>query len=201
MLVRELMTSPATCLRAGSRLETAVQLLSAQHISALPVVDVNHHVVGIVSEADVLGEGIAVDPRSQITPPHDAEQPWHRLVDDVMTPGPVTVQENGDVGHVATVLADTGWKSLPVVRGQRLVGMISRSDILRVLGTPDVEIEREIRDEFEEIGRDAWHVSVAEGVVVVRGPRTPYQARLAKAVAETVTGVRRVVVVDFDGPP
>ena len=194
MLVRELMTSPATSLRAGSRLEAAVQVLAAQHISAVPIVDAHDRVVGIVSEADILRERIAPDPRASLRPVDQPDEPWHRLVDDVMTPDPVTVQENSDAGRVADLLADTGWKSLPVVNGLRLVGVVSRSDLLHALATPDIEIEERIADEFAQIGREEWRVEVAEGVVTLRGPLPGREARLATAMAETAPGVRRVVV-------
>ena len=194
MLVHELMTSPATSLRAGSRLEAAVQVLAAGHISAVPVVDAQDHVVGIVSEADVLRERLAPDPRAHLRPVAEADQPWHDLVDDVMTPDPVTVQENGDVGQVAEILADTGWKSLPVVRAGRLVGVISRSDVIRALSTPDAEIRRRVGDDFAQIGWESWEVEVHEGTVIVRGAAPGREARLAKAIAETAPGVRRVVV-------
>jgi CBS domain-containing protein len=195
MLVRELMTSPATSLRSGARLETAVQVLGAQHISAVPIVDANNHVVGIISEADILGERITPDPRAHLRPLPAPEEPWHRLVDDVMTPDPVTVQENGDVEQVAALLADTGWKSMPVVRGLQLVGMISRSDVLRALTTPDVQIQERVIDDLAEIGRDEWRVEVNEGVVTVHGPQPGRETRLATAIAETAPGVRRVVVL------
>lgn len=194
MLVRELMTSPATSLRAGTRLEAAVQVLAAQHISAVPIVDAANHVVGIVSEADILGERIAPDPRAHLRAVEEPSDEWHRLVDDVMTPDPVTVQENGDVARVAELLADTGWKSLPVVRGLQLVGVISRSDVLRVLTTPDIEIQERVTDELAQIGRDEWRVEVTDGVVTVRGPLPGRETRLATAVAETAPGVRRVWV-------
>jgi CBS-domain-containing membrane protein len=200
MLVRELMTSPPTSLRAGSRLEAAVQLLAGQHISAVPVVDPYGHVVGIISEADILRERIAPDPRAHLRPVEEPAEAWHRLVDDVMTPDPVTVQETSDVGHVADVLADTGWKSLPVVNGRRLVGVISRSDLLRALTTPDLAIEERVSDEFAQIGREEWHVEVAEGVVTLRGPMPGRETRLATAIAETAPGVRRVVVVEQPAP-
>lgn len=194
MLVQELMTSPATSLRAGSSLEAAVQVLAAQHISAVPIVDSQQHVVGIVSEADILRERIAPDPRAHLRPAEEATQPWHRLVDDVMTPDPVTVQEHADVGRVAELLADTGWKCLPVVRGLQLVGVISRSDLLQALTTPDIVIQERIADDFDRIGREEWHVEVSQGVVTLRGPLPGRETRLATAMAETAPGVRRVVV-------
>lgn len=198
MLVHELMTSPVRSLRAGSRLEAAVQVLAAHHISAVPIVDASGHVVGIISEADILKEQVPPDPRAHLRPVDEPTEPWHPRVDDAMTPDPVTVQENGDVGRVAELFAETGWKSLPVVRERRLVGVISRSDVIRALATPDVEIQRRITDEFVQIGRDEWHVDVAEGVVTLRGPEPGREARLAKAMAETAPGVRRVVVEQLD---
>lgn len=194
MLVHELMTSPATSLRAGSRLETALQVLAAQHISAIPIVDAHDNVVGIVSEADVLAEQIARDPRASLRPVEEPTEPWHRLVDDVMTPDPVTVQENSDVGHVAELLADTGWKSVPVVRGLTLVGILSRSDVIRVLTTPDIDIEERLADDFAQIGHEGWRVQVREGVVTVRGPQPGRESRMAAAMADTAAGVRRVVI-------
>jgi CBS-domain-containing membrane protein len=55
MLVREIMTVPAHSLPEGSSMEVAIQLLARAHVSALPVVDPDHRVVGIVSEADIRG--------------------------------------------------------------------------------------------------------------------------------------------------
>nr|WP_255523835.1 CBS domain-containing protein [Terrabacter sp. MAHUQ-38] len=200
VLVRELMTSPATSLRAGSRLEAAVQLLAGRHISAVPIVDPQDHVVGILSEADILRERITPDPRAHLRLVEEPAEPWHRLVDDVMTPDPVTVQETSDAGHVADLLADTGWKSLPVVNGRRLVGVISRSDLLRALTTPDVAIEERVVDDLARIGHEEWHVEVIEGVVTLRGPRPGRETRLAAAIAQTAPGVRRVVVVEQPAP-
>jgi CBS domain-containing protein len=150
--------------------------------------------VGILSEADVLSERIVPDPRAHLQPLQEAAPQWHRLVDDVMTPDPVTVQEKDDVRWVAELLADKGWKSLPVLCGRRLVGVISRSDIVRVLGTPDAEIARRITEDFTHMGRIEWQVEASHGVVVVRGTSPGREARIAKAIAETAPGVRRVTV-------
>ncbi len=81
-----------------------------------------------------------------------------------------------------------------MVRGLQLVGIISRSDVLRALTTPDIEIEERVVDDLAQIGREEWTVSVTEGVVTVRGPLPGRETRLAKAIAETAPGVRRVVI-------
>ncbi|HEV7196539.1 MAG TPA: CBS domain-containing protein [Pedococcus sp.] len=199
MLVRELMTSPATSLRAGSRLESAVQVLAAQHISSVPIVDAYGHVVGIVSEADVLGEGLPEDPRTHLRPTQQPTAPWHRLVDDVMTLDPVTVGAHTDAARAAELMADMGWKSLPVVRDRQLVGVISRSDVMRVLATPDAQVQQSIVYEFAQIGRDDWTVEVVDGVVTLRDVAPGRETRLARAIAETLPGVRRVLVEEQAG--
>lgn len=194
MLVRDLMSSPATSLRGGSRLDAAVQVLAAQRISAVPIVDAYDHVVGIVSEADVLREGLPSDGRAHLRPVQEAAAPWHQLVDDVMTVDPVTVEPSTDAARAAELMADMGWKSLPVVHERKLVGMISRSDLMRALATPDGEIRRRILDEFVEIGRDEWQADVTNGVVTLHGVEDGRETRIARAIAGTVPGVRWVVV-------
>jgi CBS domain-containing protein len=194
MLVRELMTSPATSLLAGARLEAAVQVLAAQRITAVPIVDAYGHVVGIISDADVLREGLPQDPRAHLRPIEEPTAAWHQLVDEVMTVDPVTVGADSDAARAAELMADMGWKSLPVVRDRQLVGVISRSDLMRALATPDVELQERIAYEFMQIGREEWTPRVTRGVVTLRGVASGREARLARAIAETLPGVRRVLV-------
>jgi CBS domain-containing protein len=207
MLVHELMTSPATCLRAGTPLDAAVRVLAAGHFSAVPIVDHDNNVVGIVSEADILRQHVAPDPKPDPRPVTTSGESTRPLVDDVMTRDPAIARENGDVHGVAEIFAQTGWKSLPVVRGRRLVGVISRSDVVRALATPDAEMQRRIADDFAQIGREAWQVEVFNGVATVSGAAPGREARLAKAIAETAPGVRLVVVKEppeeptRDSPP
>ena len=189
MLVRDLMTSPATSLPTGTRLDMAMTVLATQHITAVPIVDAHHHVVGIVTEADVLKDSL---PSTDSLVPHVRSQ--DRRVDDVMTPDPVTVQESADVDHVTRVFATTAWKSLPVVRGRRLIGVISRSDVVRALATPDTEIVKQVKGDFARIGHEEWDVLVVAGAVTVRGPAQANDIRLATAIAQTIPGVRGVVV-------
>jgi CBS domain-containing protein len=194
MLVREIMTVPAHSLPLGSSMEVGIQLLARAPVSALPGVDAAHRVVGIVSEADVLRVHLAPDPRAHLRPVPGPEEPWPTTLDEVMTPDPVTVLESADVADVGQLLADTGWKSVPVTHDGRLVGMVSRSDILRLLTTSDTSIRRRLTREFAELGLARWAVSVAEGQVTVSGTRGRREAELAEGMASAVPGVRRVVV-------
>lgn len=196
VLVRELMATDPARVQAASPLMEAVRVLAERGVSAVPVVDDDDRVVGILSEADVLRLQITEDPRAHLAgipePP-----PWPRTVEAVMTPEPVCALVGSDVATVALTMADTGWKSLPVVDEQdRLVGMVSRSEVIRALSTSDAEIRRRLVHDFERLGRHEWSVQVRDGVVSVHGAASAREASLARAVAATAPGVRRVEVED-----
>lgn len=200
MLVRELMATDPARVQATSPLMAAVRVLADRGVSALPVVDDEGRVVGILSEADVLRLQITEDPRAHLAGIPDPP-PWPRTVETVMTPEPVCALVGSDVSTVAMMMADTGWKSLPVVDDHdRLVGMVSRSEVIRALSTSDTEIRRRLVHEFEQLGRREWTVRVQDGVVSVLGAASARDAALARAVAATAPGVRRVEVGDMASP-
>lgn len=194
MFVRDLMTSPATSLPTGTRLDVAITVLATQHITAVPIVDARHHVVGIVTEADVLKDSLPSQGSLVLPPEVQHVRAEDRPVDEVMSPDPVTVQETADVNQVIRVFATTAWKSLPVVRGRRLIGVISRSDVVRALATPDAEIVGRVNADFARIGHEEWDVLVVAGVVTVRGPQQANDIRLATAIVQTIPGVRGLVI-------
>jgi CBS domain-containing protein len=196
MLVRELCTRDVAAVLDDAALDAAIRLLADRGVSALPVVDRAGRVVGIISEADVLRLQLAADPRAHLQPtaPGGTAR-WPDTVREVMTPEPVTAHEGTDVADVARLMADTGWKSVPVVDDRGLlVGMVSRSDVIRVLATSDEEIAHRVRRLLTETGRTEVVVDVARGVVTVAGARTPREERLVDALVSTCRGVRGVVV-------
>ena len=190
MLVADVMTSPAVSLRRGTPLDDAIQLLGAAGISALPVVDGELRVVGIVSEADILREPLPRDPRAHLRPSESTPR-RDRTVDDVMTVDAVCVTAHADCSDVALALADTGWKSMPVVADGRLVGMVSRSDILRSLAVPDAVITQAVLGAFAAAGHPEWAAVVSSGHVTVDPPAADL-VEAALATASTVPGVRSV---------
>ncbi|WP_137121760.1 CBS domain-containing protein [Segeticoccus rhizosphaerae] len=194
MLVREVMTQPALSLPVGATIDEAMRLLVSARISCLPVVDERDRVVGVVSESDVLRDPLEPDPRaharSSVPPP-----PRHHQVESVMTRGPFTTHERADVADVAAVFAERGWKSIPVVHDDRLVGVISRSDVVRALSRCDEEIQADVRLRLASDGLPGWRVRVCDAEVTVSGVRSRRDASLAEAVAASVRGVRRVVVL------
>ena len=205
MLVRELVTRDVAHVREASALDSAIRVLAEQRVSALPVVDVTGRVVGILSEADVLRLHLSADPRAHLRPVMDEPaEPWPATVAEVMSPDPVVAHEGSDVAEVARVLADTGWKSLPVVDAEHaLLGMVSRSDVIRALSTRDADIWLRVVRDLGRLDRPGWtvSVSVSRGVVTVTGVPAGPDAQLAAAVASTAPGVRDVVVVGHRGDP
>ncbi len=195
MLVRDVMTSPALTVRADAPLKEATGLLDARSITTLPVVDSRGRPVGVVSEADLISGMVPRDTRLHMTP---SATEVHSLppdtVGEVMNPHPLTVGESTDLAEAADLLTSTGVKSLPVLDEHgRVVGVISRRDIVHVLARPDAEIEAEIDDAFRRLGRD-WLVDVTGGVVTVTGPVGAGEHGLATTLAETVAGVTAVVI-------
>jgi CBS domain-containing protein len=190
MLVADVMTSPVVSIRPGAPLEDAIQLLGVAGISALPVVDAELRVVGIVSEADILREPLPPDPRAHLWPSGTTVR-RDRTVNDVMTVDAVCVTAHTDCSDVALAMADTGWKSMPVVEDGRLVGMVSRSDILHSLAVPDTVIAQAVLGAFAAAGHPEWLAVVRSGHVTVDPPDTDL-ADAALATASTVPGVRSV---------
>ena len=149
----------------------------------------------MVSEADVLRTALEPDPRAHLRPAgHGADLP--RTVAEVMTPHPHTAREETDVAELARTFSQQSWKSLPVVRDGRLVGVVSRSDVVRALTRPDEEIRHDVSRAFARDGLPGWRATVAGGVVEISGATTPRDRDLSTSLAAAVTGVRRVEHAD-----
>jgi CBS domain containing-hemolysin-like protein len=155
----------------------------------MPVVDDERRLCGMLSEADLIRD-VADDPRAHERPVaiHPVDPP--RTVGDVYTRSPVAVRPEDDVTTAVDVMSARGFKSLPVVdRNHRLIGMLSRSDVLRALARDDDVIAHDVVRLFEQLGHTDWTAEVDSGVVVVSGPDDSAQRSLAHAVTRTVAGV------------
>jgi CBS domain-containing protein len=192
MLVREIMTSPAYRVHEGASLESALQMLVTAGVTSLPVVDHGGRVVGIISEADVLHEHLAPDPRAHLRLVSADEGPFRTTVREVMTTNPHTVREDSDVAELAHTFAETSWKSVPVVRGDVLLGVVSRSDVIRAMARNDSDIADEVSKAFAEIGQDAWKADVTDRVVHITGAASERERAAASSIASAILGVRRV---------
>ena len=192
MLVREIMTSPAYSVHEDSTLEEALKLMATARVTSLPVVADGARVVGILSEADLLKADLEPDPRAHVRPARQPAQSLMTSVSQVMTANPHTVWEDSDVAELAHTFATTSWKSVPVVRGDVLLGVVSRSDVIRAMSRSDQDIAAEITRTLRETGLAAWHVEVIEGVVQITGAGSDNERGAAISIAQSVMGVRHV---------
>lgn len=189
MLVYEVMTREPATVGPHATIKTALGLLAEHRVTALPVVSGAGGVIGVVSEADLIRELLACDPRA-----HEIPQPDNRsrssTVEQVMSTHPVTVHPDADLVQAVDLLTSTTVKSLPVVdRAGRLAGVLSRSDVIRLLARADHDIEREVDELLRSTGLEDWLVEVEEGLVTLLGPERSTNSLLVRLLAETVPGV------------
>jgi CBS domain-containing protein len=188
MLVREVMTSPAVTVRRNASVKEAIELLERHSITAMPVVDQSDRLLGIVSEADLIREMVVPDQRASELPVRSPGPALRARVADVMSNHALTVTGDTDLAKAAELMTSTVVKSLPVVDGEAVVGVISRRDIIRVLSRQDQRIEAEVDELLRQAGQD-WLVDVVDGIACVEGPADEKQRELARVLACTVPGV------------
>ncbi|MGW6562893.1 CBS domain-containing protein [Streptomyces hydrogenans] len=176
-----LMTDDVVSALPAMSFRDVAKLLAEHDITGLPVVDTDDHVVGVVSESDLLARRAPT-------------------VRGVMSAPAVTVHAEEAAADAARLMARLGVERLPVVdEEERLVGIVTRRDLLRVFLRPDPEIRRRIREEVladaMDLPPDAIDVHVLDGVVTLAGRlRRRSQASMLRRLAERVEGV--VAVVD-----
>jgi CBS domain-containing protein len=190
MRVGEAMTSPAITVGPSTSCKAAAGLLARHQISALPVVDDRGRLLGIVSEADLLPLETTPDPRALATPLASRREPLPSRVDEVMTREVICVEEDTDLGLAARRMLEAGVRRLPVLRDDRVVGVISRHDLIKVMARRDEELEAGLRRLLAEEGvrLGELQVRVRDGVVELSGP-DPNTLRLVQILARTVPGV------------
>jgi CBS domain-containing protein len=201
MRAKDAMTSPAITVTPETHCKDAAALLVRHRISALPVVDDAGRLVGLVSEADLLPLEATPDPRSQETPLPPRIEPVPHRVDEIMTPEVYTVDEDTDLGIVAQRMLEANVKRFPVMRGDRVAGIVSRHDLVRVIARTDEDVEAGVRRTLAEEGMrlTSLRVGVRDGVVELAGGGERQTLRLAEILARSVPGVLDVRVVDGEG--
>jgi predicted transcriptional regulator len=188
VLVRDVMTSPAITVHATATIKDAIGLLERHSIAAMPVLDEDGDVVGVISEADVIRGMVVPDQRAREIPVRLTAPPFHSRVADVMSNFALTVSSDTELATAADLITSSAVKSLPVIDRGQVVGVISRRDIIRLLSRSDPRIEAEIDELFRQSGQD-WLVDVTDGIAVVDGPTDDHERELAKALVCTVPGV------------
>ena len=213
----DVMTPDPVTVRPDSPVMEAVRLMLQRRFSGMPVVDETGTVVGIVTEGDLLRRAETGTQRRRsrwieflIGPGRLATEYMHacgRKVDEVMTQPVQTVTENTPLDEIVQVMERHRIKRVPVVRDGKLVGIVSRANLLRALASvvretrpgsvDDVSIRERLRAELD---RQSWAPSklidlvVRNGVVDLWGTILDERQRQGiRVVAENTRGVKAVV--------
>lgn len=197
MRVRDIMTRPVFTIRPTDPVEGAAALLADRGITALPVVDERNRLVGMVSEGDLLRDRVPEDPTAHLRAVSKRVTHRPHIVAEVMTRDVVTAWPTEDVADVAQTMLERDVRSVPVLDGGQVIGIISRRDLLRsVLRTDDVlahEVQQRLDAYADQPGR--WTATVTDGVVQIDGyVDDDEERRVVEILARTVPGVAAVTV-------
>lgn len=190
MQVVDLMTTQPVTVTPQTAIRDAAQLMLRHRVSGLPVCDDSSCLRGIITEADFLRLEVA---RDEADAPAVVE-----TVGEVMATDVVTISPEASVSEAAKVMVVNEIKRLPVVgEGNRLLGIISRMDVVAIFTRPDEVIEDEIREDLIRrvlfVDPEEISVTVDEGIVALDGEiGTRNEARLLTELAARLDGVVRV---------
>jgi CBS-domain-containing membrane protein len=207
--VQEIMTARVIWVSKDATFREMAVALREHRVSAFPVVDDDHKVIGVVSEADMLTkEALDDEPGVLAGILHRKDQAKARGVTagDLMTATVVAVRPDDTVEHAARLMYDRRVKRLPVTDADgRLVGIISRADVLSVFDRTDEAIRKEITDDvlLGEFLTDPliFSVTVKDGVVTLSGH--PETSETGHEIVRRIRHLQGVVAVRdrLDYPP
>jgi CBS domain-containing protein len=182
----DVMSSPVVTVPPDAPLKEVAATLVEHGINAVPVVDAAARLIGIVSEADLLSLETGLGPTRGEVAPQSARE--------VMRQSVYTLTGDTDATAAARLMLRHRLKSVPVVAGERVVGMVARRDLLRLIARSDDEIradlERRLKEELEALQRLA--LSVADGVVTIDATAGPPARQLLEGLAREIPGVVEV---------
>ena len=215
MRAHQIMTRPVITVTPETTIAEAAATMLRRHISGLPVVDAAGKLVGILSEGDFIRRSELGTQRKRgrflafiLGPGQAATDFVHehgRKVAEVMTPEPLTVTEDTRLEAVVALMEKNHVKRLPVMRGDRIVGIVSRANLLQAVASlaraiPDPTADDDhIRNRIiDTLHKNEWcpqslNIIVHDGIVHLGGIVIDERSRQASIVAaENVTGVKKV---------
>ncbi|MFC5201071.1 CBS domain-containing protein [Streptomyces kaempferi] len=204
-IVSDVMTHTVASIGRRANFKEIVQLMEQWRVSALPVLEGEGRVIGVVSEADLLPkeEFRDRDPDrfTQLQRLSDLAKAGAVTAEELMTDPAVTVRANATLAQAARIMAHAKVKRLPVVDDVGLLeGVVSRGDLLKVFLRDDEEIAEEVR---REVVSYLFHaplspirVQVQDGVVTLAG--RVRDTSLVPVAARLVRAVEGVVDVEFE---
>src|SRR6478672_5623265 len=197
MQAREVMSRPAVTVSTTTSIADAARVMITQGFTALPVLDGEDRLVGIVTEADLIRDRIPVDPRQH---PGSRQRPGQETAETVsvatvMTSPVESLTAGADVADAARMMVDERIRCLPIVDGYGVVGILTRRDVLRAaVAHNDQDLADEIARQLAVVDNpDRWQVSVQAGVADIEDFGTDAAERAqASRLAAKVPGVVRV---------
>ena len=215
MRAHQIMTRPVITVTPEAAIVDAANTMLRKHVSGLPVVDGKGKLVGIVSEGDFIRRSEIGTQRKRgkflkfiLGPGKAAADFVHehgRKVAEIMTAEPLTISEDTQLEGIVELMEKNGIKRLPVMRGDKLVGIVSRSNLLQAVASlardvpdptaDDDHIRNRVIDAIEKYDWCPFGLSVIvrDGIVHLSGVITEERSRQAAIVAaENVTGVKKV---------
>ena len=215
MKAAEVMTTRVISVPADLPVSDVAKLLLEHRISAVPVIDEDGRLLGIVSEGDLMRrEESGTEARrswwlSAFTSTVEAAEAYTknhgRLAGEVMTRELVTVSEDTPLSEVAELLERHGIKRVPVVRDGRVVGVVSRANLLHGLACPPAPSAAAADDAtirarlLETLDQQPWRAAIHPNVVVTDGivhlwglVPSEQQREALRVLAENIEGVRAV---------
>jgi CBS domain-containing protein len=214
MKAGDVMTRKVVSIKPNASIAEMVRLMLDNRISGLPVIDDRGDLVGIITEGDCLRRAETGTERKRprwleflIGPGRLADEYIHthsRKVAEVMTQSPITITEDTPLDEVVHLMEVRRIKRLPVVRNRKVVGIVSRADLLHALasaaksiptGTPtDAAIRERL---MSELAKQPWapqlNATVREGIVDLWGiVLAAHQREAAIVAAENIPGVKAV---------
>ena len=216
MQAKDVMTEDVVCLHVSASIFEAAELMVGAGVSAVPVIEGEGRLSGIVSEADLMRRAeigttaskswLSRFLASDAAAAHQFVQSHSRRVAEVMTKEVVTATEDTPLGKLAELMETHGIKRIPIVRDGEVLGIVSRADLLRALLSrePEGQADRPSDDELRRtviaaLDKHGWtsrwptNVFVNAGVVHLWGfvPGENVQ-KAYRVAAENVEGVKRV---------
>jgi CBS-domain-containing membrane protein len=200
MKIKDVMTKDVVTVEPRTPLKEVARIIVERRVSGLPVVDDDATVLGVVSEGDILakerGRASARSLLDHLLELNDREAAKHDARDaaDAMTSPAVTIRPSRAVSEAAALMLDRSVNRLPVVDEHgRLVGIVTRADLVRAFARGDAEIVREIREDV--ILRTLWstnrfQIDVDAGEVTIEGVMADAEsADVLTRLVERVPGV------------
>ena len=147
MKIRDIMTKEVLSVKAGASVNEVARLMGQRDISGVPVIDDEQHVIGIITELDLIVRNTRLEFPHFIEvldwgriplewPSHARERMKHMLgtqAADVMTAEVVTIGPDADVEELAGLMVKRRVNPVPVVEGDQLIGIVSRADLIDMM--------------------------------------------------------------------